>query len=190
MFKPYLITLQRGALRLEPMVEADIPDLVSLAESNHNELVHLSGCQRLDWYRSVIAEQREDRALPFTIRLGDELIGTTRFTDFLPALPAAEIGSTWLDRKQHGSGLNTTIKYLMLRHAFDNWKAVRVQFQVAASNARGQRAIEKLGAVREGVLRNHRRLAEGRLDDSLLYSITDREWPAVKAQIEAGFMRQ
>jgi RimJ/RimL family protein N-acetyltransferase len=79
------------------------------------------------------------------------------------------------------------MKYLMLRHAFDSWKMVRVQFKTAASNERSQRAIEKLGAVREGVLRNHRRLAGGRLDDTILYSITDQEWPQVKAALEAGF---
>jgi len=63
-----------------------------------------------------------------------------------------------------------------------------VQLKTAASNLRSQRAIEKLGAVREGVLRNHRRLAGGRLDDSVLYSITDLEWPQVKAALEAGFI--
>jgi len=64
---------------------------------------------------------------------------------------------------------------------------VRVQLKTAASNLRSQRAIEKLGAVREGLLRNHRRLADGRLDDTLLYSITDHEWPALKQQMEARF---
>jgi RimJ/RimL family protein N-acetyltransferase len=114
-------------------------------------------------------------------------VGTTRFADFMNALPACEIGWTWLDRHQHGRGLNTSIKYLMLRHAFENWGMVRVQLKTAASNLRSQRAIEKLGAVREGLLRNHRRLADGRLDDTLLYSITDMEWPALREAMEAGF---
>ena len=74
----------------------------------------MSGTQRLDWYRSALADMREQRALPFVIRLGDELVGTTRFADFMNTLPACEIGWTWLDRGQHGSGLNTSIKYLML----------------------------------------------------------------------------
>ncbi|MCY1545963.1 hypothetical protein D9M68_819360 [compost metagenome] len=114
-------------------------------------------------------------------------MGTTRFGDFMPALPAAEIGWTWLDHGQHGTGLNASIKYLMLRHAFESWRMVRVQLKTAASNLRSQRAIEKLGAQREGVLRNHRRLADGRLDDSVLYSITDQQWPALKQQLEARF---
>src|SRR3990167_5929454 len=164
MFKPQLITLQRGALRIEPMLDADIPALVALAEANRQELIHMSGTQRLDWYRQGLIDQREGKALPFVIRLGEQLVGTTRFGDFMPALPAAEIGWTWLDHSQHGTGLDAMVKYLMLRHA-----------------------IEKLGAQREGVLRNHRRLADGRLDDSVLYSITDQQWPALKQQLEARF---
>ena len=98
-----------------------------------------------------------------------------------------EIGWTWLARDEHASGLNASIKYLMLRHAFEEWQVVRVQLKTAGSNLRSQKAIEKLGAQREGVLRNNRRLADGRLDDSVLYSITDREWPAVKQALEASF---
>ena len=187
MFKPQLITLQRGALRIEPMVDADIPALISLAEANRQELSYMNGTQRLDWYRQGLIEQREGKALTFVIRLGEQLVGTTRFFDFISLLPAAEIGATWLDQSQHGTGLNSTVKYLMLKHAFDTWGMVRVQLKTAASNLRSQRAIEKLGAQREGVLRNHRRLADGRLDDSVLYSITDHEWPALKQQLEARF---
>ncbi|HLA30953.1 MAG TPA: GNAT family protein [Pseudomonas sp.] len=187
MFKPQLITLQRGALRIEPMVDADIPALISLAEANRQELTYMNGTQRLDWYRQGLLEQREGKALAFVIRLGEQLVGTTRFGDFMNILPAAEIGWTWLDHSQHGTGLNAMVKYLMLKHAFEHWQMVRVQLKTAASNLRSQRAIEKLGAVREGVLRNHRRLADGRLDDSVLYSITDRDWPAIKQQLEARF---
>ncbi|TBU93984.1 GNAT family N-acetyltransferase [Phytopseudomonas dryadis] len=187
MFKPQLITLQRGALRIEPMLDADIPALVTLAEANRQELVYMNGTLRLDWYRQGLLDQREDKALPFVIRLGDQLVGTTRFAEFMPTLPATEIGWTWLDKSQHGTGLNGMIKYLMLRHAFESWQMVRVQLKTAASNQRSQRAIEKLGAVREGLLRNHRRLADGRLDDSVLYSITDQEWPAIKQELEARF---
>ncbi len=125
--------------------------------------------------------------MPLAVRLGVQLVGTTRFAEFLPALPACEIGWTWLDQAQHGSGLNRMIKYLMLKHAFDNLRMVRVQLSTAASNLRAQGAIDKLGAQREGVLRNHRRLAGGRLDDTFVYSITDHEWPQVKAALEASF---
>ncbi len=187
MFMPQPITLQRGALRLEPLLESDIPALVSLGEVNHEQLLYMQGPLRPDWYRQALVEQREGRAVVFAVRLAEALVGTTRFADFLPALPAAEIGWTWLDHRQYGTGLNATIKFLMLRQAFEQWQLVRVQLKTAASNLRSQRAIEKLGARREGLLRNHRRLADGRLDDTLIYSITDREWPEVKRQLESSF---
>lgn len=185
MFKPQLITLQRGTLRLEPMVDADIPALVGLAEANRVSLQYMAGAQRLDWYRQGLLDQREGKALTFVIRVAGELVGTTRFAEFMPTLPATEIGWTWLDARHHGTGLNTQIKYLMLTHAFEHWQMVRVQLKTAASNLRSQCAIEKLGARREGLLRNHRRLADGRLDDSVLYSITDHDWPQVHQVLAA-----
>lgn len=187
MFNPQPVTLQRGALRLEPLGEADVSELAALAEANRNELVYMSGPLRPDWYRQGIAQQREGQAVVFAIRLGDRLVGTSRFAEFMPALPAVEIGWTWLAGSEHGTGLNASIKYLMLRHAFEEWQVVRVQLKTAGSNLRSQRAIEKLGAVREGLLRNHRRLADGRLDDTVLYSMTDLEWPAVREALEARF---
>ncbi len=186
MFMPRPVTLQRGALRLEPLAEGDIPSLVELAERNRDELIYLNGPLRPDWYRLAVSEQREGRAVPFTLRMADRIVGTTRFADFNAALPAAELGWTWLDKAEHGSGLNASIKYLLLKHAFEEWQLVRLQLKTAASNLRSQRAIEKLGAQREGLLRNHRRLADGRLDDTVLYSITDREWPAIKGLLDAG----
>lgn len=186
MFMPRPLMLHRGALRLEPMVEADIPQLVSLAEANRDELMYMNGPLRPDWYRHALAEQREARAVVFTVRLAERIVGTTRFADFMPSLPAAELGWTWLDRAEHGSGLNASIKALLLRHAFEDWQLVRLQLKTAARNLRSQRAIEKLGAQREGLLRNHRRLADGRLDDTVLYSITDQEWPTLKAQLTLG----
>lgn len=188
MFKPYPVTLQRGALRLDPMVEADVPELAALAEVNSDLLRYMDGPLRPDWYRQAINEQREDKALPFTIRLSTKIVGTTRLGDFLPSLPACEIGWTWLEREQCGTGLNSMIKYLLLKHAFENCGMVRVQMKTAASNERSQRALEKIGARQEGVLRNHRRLAGGKLDDSVIYSITDHDWPEIKAALEAQFL--
>ncbi len=176
MLTPRPVTLQRGALRLEPLMEADIPELVALAERNRAELVYMNGPLRPDWYRHALAEQREGRAVVFSVRMA---------ADFNIGLPAAELGWTWLDQAEHGTGLNTSIKFLLLRHAFEEWQLVRLQLKTAASNLRSQRAIEKLGAEREGLLRNHRRLADGRLDDTVLYSITDRDWPQVRQRLAA-----
>ncbi len=187
MFEPLPTVLQQGALRLDPLSEADLPGLLELAEANRESQQFMNGTSRPDWYRNALAEHKVQQAVVFAIRLAGELVGTTRFFDFNASLPSCEIGSTWLDAGQQGSGLNSMIKYLMLRHAFEDWGLVRVQLKTAASNLRSQRAIEKLGAVREGLLRNHRRLADGRLDDTVMYSITDSEWPQVKQQLEARF---
>ncbi|AHY42267.1 GNAT family N-acetyltransferase [Stutzerimonas decontaminans] len=185
MLSPHPVTLQRGALRLAPLMEADISELVALAERNRAELVYMNGPLRPDWYRHALTEQREGRAVVFSVRMAERLVGTTRFADFVGSLPAAELGWTWLDQAEHGTGLNASIKFLLLRHAFEEWKLVRLQLKTAASNLRSQRAIEKLGALREGVLRNHRRLADGRLDDTVLYSITDSDWPQLRQRIAA-----
>lgn len=187
MFEPLPTVLQQGALRLDPLSEADLPGLLALAEANRESQRFMSGSTRPSWYRAALDRHQSRRSVVFVIRLAGELVGTTSFFDFNLTLPAAEIGSTWLDARQHGTGLNSMIKYLMLRHAFEDWGLVRVQLKTAASNLRSQRAIEKLGAVREGLLRNHRRLADGRLDDTVMYSITDSEWPQVKQQLEARF---
>ncbi len=185
MLTPHPVTLQRGALRLEPLMEADIPELAALAERNRGELIYMNGPLRPDWYRHALADQREGRAVVFTVRMAERVIGTTRFSDFVTSLPAAELGWTWLDQAEHGTGLNASMKFLLLRHAFEEWRLVRLQLKTAASNLRSQRAIEKLGALREGVLRNHRRLADGRLDDTVLYSITDQDWPQVRQLLAA-----
>ncbi len=185
MLTPHPVTLQRGALRLEPLMEADIPELAALAERNRDELTYMNGPLRPDWYRHALMEQREGRAVVFTVRMAERVIGTTRFSDFVTSLPAAELGWTWLDQAEHGTGLNASMKFLLLRHAFEEWRLVRLQLKTAASNLRSQRAIEKLGALREGVLRNHRRLADGRLDDTVLYSITDQDWPQVRQLLAA-----
>ncbi|MCF7203145.1 GNAT family N-acetyltransferase [Pseudomonas oligotrophica] len=186
MFVPLPFALQRGALRLDPLAEADIPVLAALAEQNREELACMNGPLRPDWYRQALASQRDGRAVVFTLRMGERVVGTTRLADFLPELPAAELGWTWLDRAEHGTGLNASVKFLLLRHVFEDWQLVRLQLKTAASNLRSQRAIEKLGAQYEGRLRNHRRLADGRLDDTLLYSITDRDWPAIRERLGAG----
>jgi len=186
MFVPSPVTLQRGALRLAPLAEADIPVLAALAERNREQLVYMNGPLRPDWYRQALADQRDGRAVAFTLRLADRIVGTTRFADFLPGLPAAELGWTWLDQAEHGTGLNASVKFLLLRHAFEEWRLVRLQLKTAAGNLRSQRTIEKLGAQPEGRLRNHRRLADGRLDDTLLYSITDEDWPAIRERLLAA----
>ena len=115
-------------------------------------------------------------------------IGSTRLLDVRPADRQVEIGSTFLDRDYWRTPANTESKYLFLRHAFESLGCVRVALKTDGRNVRSQEAIERLGAVREGVLRRHMRI-KGYQRDTVYFSILDDEWPAVKARLEARLRR-
>jgi RimJ/RimL family protein N-acetyltransferase len=110
-------------------------------------------------------------------------IGSTRLLDVRPADRQVEIGSTFLARAYWRSAANTESKYLFLRHCFESLDCVRVALKTDARNVRSQQAIERLGAVREGVLRKHMNV-KGYQRDTVYYSILATEWPAVKARLE------
>jgi RimJ/RimL family protein N-acetyltransferase len=105
-----------------------------------------------------------------------------------PDSQRVEIGWTWLTPRQQGTPANTEAKYLMLRHAFEQWDCVRVEFETAAGNERSREALNRIGATEEGVLRKHM-LIQGTPQDSVLFSILDTEWPAVKRDLEAKLDR-
>lgn len=96
-----------------------------------------------------------------------------------------EIGWTWLGRTFQRTALNTEAKYLMLRHAFEAWGCLRVEFKTDALNAPSRAALLRIGAREEGILRKHMITTSGRVRDSVYYSILDEEWPMVKARLEA-----
>lgn len=110
-----------------------------------------------------------------------EFAGTTSFADPDPTLRTITIGYTWLGQRWWGTGANVESKLLMLAYAFDTLDVVRVGLVTDVLNERAQRAIDRLGATREGVLRKHRRRADGSWRDTVVYSIVDDEWPRVRA---------
>ena len=107
----------------------------------------------------------------------------TRFMDIQPENRSVEIGGTWISPQYQRTVVNTEAKFLMLRHAFEVLDCVRVQIKTDLRNTRSQRAIERLGAVREGVLREHMMLPDGTLRSSVYYSILAAEWPAVRQRL-------
>lgn len=125
-------------------------------------------------------------ALPFVIidRVSSRIIGSTRFYDISAQNRSLEIGSTWLTPSVWRTKVNTECKYLLLKHCFETLGTIRVQLKTDLRNERSQRAIERLGASKEGVLRNHMILPDGYIRDSVYYSILDREWPDVKRRLE------
>src|SRR5688500_18312549 len=136
---------------------------------------------------AALEAQRGGSALPFAAldASSGEVIGSTRFGNIDVANRHVEIGWTWLRRDRQRTACNTEAKYLMLRHAFDELGCIRVELKTDALNARSRAAILRIGAVEEGTLRAHLKTSMGRMRDSVYYSILDREWPAVRARLEA-----
>jgi RimJ/RimL family protein N-acetyltransferase len=141
--------------------------------------------------RWLLDDQRRGVSLPFAIvdRSTDAIVGSTRLHTISQENRSCEIGTTWLSPAVWRTGVNPECKYLLLRHCFEVWKTVRVQLKTDVRNERSQRAIEGLGAVKEGILRQHWILPNGRIRDSVLYSILLEEWPEVKRRMEARLMR-
>lgn len=135
----------------------------------------------------VLAEQRAGTALAFATTLGEtgQVIGSTRFMSIAPDHRRVEIGGTWIGPTWQRTRTNTEAKYLMLRHAFETWKCMRVELKTHAQNAKSRAAILRIGAIEEGTLRKHLLQADGSVRDSVYFSILDDEWPNVKKKLEA-----
>jgi N-acetyltransferase len=114
-----------------------------------------------------------------------EVAGVTAYHDVVPKDRGLYIGSTWIGRSWHRTGVNTEAKLMLMERAFDELGVIRVGWMTHHENLRSQRAIERLGAKREGVLRNHRVMPDGSIRHSHVYSVTDAEWPAVRDTLRA-----
>jgi RimJ/RimL family protein N-acetyltransferase len=191
MFIPEPITLSGRFIRLESLCESHVPDLAIAGDDPSIWQFMLYGEVRTEvqmraWVLDLLARQAQGGDLPFAVihQESGRAIGATRYLEIRPEHRGVEIGGTWYAPAFQRTAANTEAKYLLLRHAFETWDCVRVQFKTDARNLRSQRAIERLGAVREGVLRQHMITPEGRRRDSVYYSILDSEWPAVKRWLE------
>jgi RimJ/RimL family protein N-acetyltransferase len=186
------ITLIGRYVRLEPLAEAHVSDLslVGLEPSLWRNMLYGeidSEARMLGFVQDLLRRQAVGTDLPFAVidLASGRAIGCTRFMDIQTRNRGAEIGGTWYGLAYQRTAANTECKYLLLRHAFETWGCIRVQLKTDRRNERSQRAIERIGAVREGILRNHMIRPDGTIRDSVYYSIIDREWPAVKARLEA-----
>ncbi len=177
-------------------------DLVILQPLSHD---HLAGLQRASedgqmWrlgYTRVptpeqmsqeidrrLAEQSAGRMLPFTTcRRDGEIVGMTTFMNIDPVTPRVEIGSTWNGRSVHRTGTNTESKLLLLTYAFEALGCVAVEFRTHWLNLQSRTAIARLGAKQDGVLRNHTRMPDGTLRDTVVFSILENEWLGVRAEL-------
>lgn len=190
-FEPAAVTLVGRVVRLEPLSAAHADGLLS---AGHHEALWrvtvqspLVSADAVSRYLAQAAEQaaRGDE-VPFAIVSCETnaVIGSTRWMDIARAHRRLEIGGTWLAPSAQRTLANTEAKYLQLLHLFEVLGAVRVQFKTDLRNTQSQRALEKLGAIREGVLRRHMVVRDGFVRDSVYYGITDADWPGVKARLQ------
>jgi N-acetyltransferase len=189
------VTLTGQHVRLEPMTEAHIPGLAEIGVGQNFWHFMLYGDMNStedmrNWVRDILARAEKGGDVPFVaVHLASgRIAGATRYMTIVPEFRNLEIGGTWYGPEFQRTVVNSEAKYLLLRHAFETLSAIRVQLKTDSRNLRSQAAIERLGAVREGILRNHMILPDGYFRHSVYYSILDTEWPEVKARLE-GMLR-
>ena len=185
------LTLEGRAVRLEPLGGAHLEGLceIGLDEALWRwTLGHVRTREDMRAYLEVALNGRtEGTTLPFAIlaQPSGQVVGSTRFGNIDRENRRVEIGWTWIGRRWQRTAVNTEIKYLMLRHAFESLGCVRVEFKTDTLNQTSRRAILRLGAKEEGILRRHMITDGGRIRDTVYYSIIDGEWAEVKARLEA-----
>ena len=189
---PRPVVLAGTHARLEPLEERHADDLYAVGGDDgiwrympRPRLNSVADArQMIEAARAAAADQSQ---LPFAIVAGtnNRAVGSTRYLDIRRHDRGLEIGWTWLGTHYQRTPINTECKYLLLRHAFEALGAVRVQLKTDLRNERSQRAIERLGAIREGVLRKHMILWDGFVRDTVYYSILVDEWPGVRRRLEA-----
>jgi N-acetyltransferase len=183
-------TLEGRLVRLEPLTLSHLEALCVVGLDPELWRFTVSKVATPDdmrrYVEAALEAQREGPALPFAIvwHATGQVIGSTRFGNAALEHRRVEIGWTWLGRLWQRSGANAEAKYLMLRHAFEDWELIRVELKTSALNHQSRGAMRKLGAVEEGILRRHMINEDGSPRDSVFYSVLAHEWPKVKADLQ------
>lgn len=185
------VTLQGTRVRMEPLsFERHFAGLMAIGLDPELWRWTLNVCTTREdlsaYLREALDMQSEGNALPFATidQATGRVVGCTRFGNIEPKHRRAEIGWTWVGKPYQRSHVNTEAKYLMLRHAFEKWGCVRVELKTNALNKKSRAAILRIGAKEEGTLRKHATSDTGVVRDTVYFSITDDEWPGVKARLE------
>lgn len=193
--KPVVLTGKH--VRLEPLSEAHIPGLTEIGSGQDFWNFMLYGdiqteADMRNWVLDIMARGKRGTDLPFAVihLASGRAAGATRYLNIVPQDRGLEIGGTWYGTEFQRTAVNTECKYLLLTHAFETLGCIRVQLKTDLLNERSQKAIERIGAVKEGVLRNHMILPDGRIRHSVFYSIIDSEWEGVKKRLEEMLNRE
>lgn len=182
--------LEAGDIRLEPLTHEHASGLAEAVGDGRLWELWFTAVPRPEEVPAYIEEalrgQRDGHMLPWAVRemSTGRLVGSTRYHDVVAEIDRVEIGSTWYARSRQRTHVNTTCKRLLLGYAFDTLGCQVVGLRTDAFNLRSQRAIEALGAKKDGVLRHHRRRRDGSVRDSVMYSILASEWPDVRRHLE------
>jgi RimJ/RimL family protein N-acetyltransferase len=187
---PAPVALEGEHVRLEPLAPAHAPALAEAVRDGGLDALWYTIVPAPDavpaWIDAALAQQRAHRALPFAVvrRRDGRVVGSTRYMNVEETQRRLEIGTTFYAASVQRSGLNTECKRLLLAHAFEALDCLAVEFRTHWFNQRSREAIARLGAKQDGVLRNHQRLPDGSLRDTVVFSIIDSEWPAVKRHLD------
>ncbi len=195
-FDPQPVQLNGRHVRLEPLARRHAEGLFAASRDpdiwTYLTIAQFAQVRDVEkWIDDALLGQQAGNEVAFaTVRSSDgRVVGTTRFLDIRRAHRALEIGWTWIDPEFHRTAVNTEAKYLMLRHAFDEHGAVRVQLKTDERNARSRAAIARLGCTFEGILRNYQTYSHGFVRNTAMFSLTTAEWPAVKARLEERLLK-
>lgn len=188
------ITLSGSQVTLAPLSQAHAADLAEAsADGNLSQLWYTSVPAPADVPAEIdrrLALQRTGSMVAFAILDAQgRAVGMTTYMNIDAANQRLEIGSTWYRKSVQRSGLNTECKLLMLRHAFETLGAIAVEFRTHRLNQQSRRAIERLGAQLDGVLRAHMKMPNGTLRDTAVYSITAADWPTIQAHLTHALTR-
>ena len=189
------VILEGHGVRLEPLETAHAPHLAEA--SRDGELWRLwftsvpEPAEAAAYVAAALEGQRAGHMLPWAVRelTSGDIIGSTRYHDIVPAVDRVEIGYTWYAQSRWRSNVNTTCKLLLLTHAFETLACQCVGLRTDNFNLRSQRAIEALGAKKDGVIRHHAARRDGTVRDTVIYSILATEWPDVKRHLELRLHR-
>jgi RimJ/RimL family protein N-acetyltransferase len=175
--------LQGRIVRLEPIEERHREGLREAAE-REPQIHRYTNMYSLGFDRWFDLALDSETEIPVVVHVAGRPVGSTRYLNVEPFHRRAEIGWTWLERDQWGTGANVETKFLLLQNAFENWGAMRVEFKTDARNLRVRGALLGVGARFEGIFRKHMVLPDS-IRDSAWYAIVDDDWPAVKTMLEA-----
>jgi N-acetyltransferase len=188
--------LERDDVRLEPLTAAHRDEIASAAADGELWNLWYTAVPRPEqvakWIETALDGQRQGHMLPWVVRerSSGSVVGSTRYHDIVAAIDRVEIGYTFYSKSRQRSHVNTTCKLMLLEHAFDKVGCKVVGLRTDNFNYRSQRAIEGLGAKRDGVLRHHAARRDGSVRDTVMFSILTGEWPDVRRHLELRLARQ